>query len=116
MLKNDLHNALSDMEAMAKILNIEPFELYLLGGSGCVLAEYVDRSTRDFDIIDLEYNAKLGRVLKILEPYDMIDERMATIAPSILLADEVINRYDLIENAKKIFSDNLLKILNAVGD
>ena len=82
MLRDDLLSALSDMETMAKTFGIEPFDLYLLGGSGCVIAEYLDRATRDFDIIDMEYSSRLGRVLKLLEPYDIIDIQMATIASS----------------------------------
>jgi len=82
MLKNDLFSALSDMEIMSQVFNIEPFEIYLLGGSGCVLAGYIQRATRDFDIIDLEYKSQLGRVLKLLEPYDMIDIQLAVIPES----------------------------------
>ena len=78
-LKQDLEQALQDMEMMAKALGIQPFEIYLLGGSGCILAGYFDRATRDFDFMDLDYDAKLGRVFKLLEPYDMIDPQLATI-------------------------------------
>jgi hypothetical protein len=63
--------AIFDMEIMAKVFAVEPFDIYLLGGSGCVLAGYLDRATRDFDIIDVDYDSRLGRVLKLLEPYDM---------------------------------------------
>jgi len=77
----DLEQALFDMELMSKAISIEPFEIYLLGGSGCILAGYLDRATRDFDIVDLDYKASLGRVLKLLEPYDMIDLRLAAIPP-----------------------------------
>jgi hypothetical protein len=82
MIKSDLLSALSDMETMAEVFGIEPFDVYLLGGSGCIIAGYLDRATRDFDIIDLEYSSRLGRVLKLLEPYDMIDTQMATITKS----------------------------------
>ena len=82
MLKDDLMSALSDMETTSKVLGIEPFALYLLGGSGCIIAGYLDRATRDFDIIDMGYCSRLGRVLKLLEPYDIIDTMMATIALS----------------------------------
>jgi len=79
-IRNDLENALSDMEILAKAHGIAPFEVYLMGGSGCILARYIDRATRDFDIVDLEYSASLGRVLKVLEPYDMIDPQMAILS------------------------------------
>ena len=82
MLRDELMSALYDMETMSKVFDIEPFDLYLLGGSGCIIAGYLDRATRDFDIIDMEYSSSLGRVLKLLEPYDIIDTNMATIALS----------------------------------
>jgi len=78
-VRQDLEQALFDMEVMARAIGIKPFEIYLLGGSGCILAGYLDRATRDFDIVDLDYQASFGRVLKILEPYDLIDIQLAAI-------------------------------------
>jgi len=106
-LKQDLEQALQDMEMMAKALDIAPFDVYLLGGSGCVLAGYFNRATRDFDFMDLEYDAKLGRVFKLLEPYDMIDPQLATIPPTyknratrlvqfVYLPISVLSREDII--------------------
>jgi hypothetical protein len=82
MIREQLERALYDMETMARVFEIEPFDLYLLGGSGCVLASYTDRATVDFDFIDLDYSARLGKIFKLLEPFDMVDYRLATIAPS----------------------------------
>lgn len=82
MIREELESALADMETMSKVFDIKSFDIYLLGGSGCVLAGYIDRATRDFDIMDLEYQAKLSRVFKLIEPFDMIDLQLATIAPS----------------------------------
>ena len=81
-LKHDMEDALKAVEVLAKAFNIPPFEIYILGGAGCVLAQYLDRATRDFDIIDLEYDASLGLVMKPLEPFDLIDLQLATIPPS----------------------------------
>ena len=39
---------------MAKVFEIEPFDLYLLGGSGCILADYLERATRDFDVVEFD--------------------------------------------------------------
>ncbi|MDR1664000.1 MAG: hypothetical protein LBR83_03650 [Clostridiales bacterium] len=44
MIKAQLENALTDMETVARALGVEPFALYLLGGSGCVLAGYLTRA------------------------------------------------------------------------
>lgn len=41
------------------------------GGSACILAGWMDRTTRDFDFVDLGYTARLSKVLKLLEPYDL---------------------------------------------
>ena len=79
--KKDMENALADMEILAKATKTEPFEIYLLGGAGCVLAGYLERATRDFDIIDLDYAASLGRVMKPLEPFDLIEPQLAALAP-----------------------------------
>ncbi|MCL2224073.1 MAG: DUF6036 family nucleotidyltransferase [Defluviitaleaceae bacterium] len=79
-LKEDMENAIADMETLAKATNTEPFEIYLLGGAGCVLAGYLERATRDFDIIDLDYAASLGRVMKPLEPFDLIEPKLAALA------------------------------------
>lgn len=76
-----MHDALKAVEVLAKAFEKEPFDVYLLGGSGCILAGYLDRATRDFDIIDLDYSASLGIVMKPLEPFDMIDEKLAALAP-----------------------------------
>ena len=81
-LKNDLITALQDMELLSKTLNINTFDIYLLGGSGAILAGYLDRATRDFDIMELDYDSRLGRVLKLLEPFDSIDEHLAAISPT----------------------------------
>ena len=80
-LRRDMEDALTAMEVLAKAFEKPPFDVYVLGGAGCVLAEYFDRATRDFDIIDLEYSASLGLVMKPLEPFDMIDPQLAAIPP-----------------------------------
>ncbi|MCL1884272.1 MAG: DUF6036 family nucleotidyltransferase [Defluviitaleaceae bacterium] len=81
-LRHDLEDALNAVEVLAKAFNVPPFEVYLLGGAGCVLAGYFERATRDFDIIDLEYSASLGIVMKPLEPFDLIDPQLATLSSS----------------------------------
>jgi hypothetical protein len=79
-LKKDMEDALTAVEILAKAFDSLPLEIYILGGAGCVLAEYLERATRDFDIIDLNYAASLGRVMKPLEPFDLIDPQLAILA------------------------------------
>jgi|SRR5690554_2501990 len=54
-------------------------EFYFAGGSACILAGYTDRATRDFDFVDRGYNSKLSKVLKLLEPYDLLTTYFAAI-------------------------------------
>jgi hypothetical protein len=82
MLKEQLETALSDMETLTLALGMEPFEIYLLGGSGCILAGFLSRATRDIYFIELDYDSRLERVFKLLEPFDTVDYNLATLAPS----------------------------------
>ncbi len=59
-----LMTVLSDMEKVAKALDVEPFSIYFMGGSACILGRYHDRATRDFDFVDLSYPASFGKVLR----------------------------------------------------
>ena len=95
-LKQDLEQALSDMEQLAKLIGFEPFDVYLLGGSGCVLGGYLERATRDIDVVDLDYKASLGRVFKLLEPCDMIDLRLAAIPPSFRARAVRLEQYEFL--------------------
>lgn len=54
-------------------------EFYFAGGSACILAGYIDRTTRDFDFVDRGYSAKMAKVLKLLEPYDLLTNYFAAI-------------------------------------
>ena len=54
-------------------------EFYFAGGSACVLAGYIDRATRDFDFVDRGYPSQLAKVLKLLEPYDLLTNYFAGI-------------------------------------
>ncbi|MDP4182925.1 MAG: DUF6036 family nucleotidyltransferase [Bacillota bacterium] len=55
-------------------------EFYLAGGSACILAGYIERATKDFDIIDLGYSSTIGKILNYLQPYDLLDVNHAEIA------------------------------------
>ena len=52
-IKKQLEEYLFDLEKVTKAFNIEPFDIYLLGGSACILGGFIDRATRDFDFVDL---------------------------------------------------------------
>lgn len=77
-----LKQILKDMDTVANSLEVEPFSIYLLGGSACILGGYSDRMTRDFDFVDLDYPAHFGRVLRYLNDFDMLEYESTILAPS----------------------------------
>ena len=80
-LLEQMEERIFDMEKVAKTFNIEPFDIYFLGGSACILGQYTDRATRDFDFIDLDYPAKLGKVFVQLREFDMLDYKSTLVSP-----------------------------------
>lgn len=81
MLKTSLINTIRDMEEVAKLFQIEPFEIYFLGGAACVLGNYSDRATKDFDFIDQLYEARLGKVFVMMRDFDMLDYETTILSP-----------------------------------
>jgi hypothetical protein len=53
-LHKEAYQTIKEMEKVAQLFEIEPFPIYFLGGSACLLGKYKERSTKDFDFIDLE--------------------------------------------------------------
>ena len=68
-LRKQLENRIFDMEKVAKAFDIRPFDIYFLGGAACILGQYTERATRDFDFIDLNYPSGLGRVFVQIQTY-----------------------------------------------
>lgn len=80
-LKKQLEDRIFEMEQVAKVFEIEPFDIYFLGGSACILGGYTDRSTRDFDFVDLEYSSRLGKVFIHLRDFDMLEYNSTILSP-----------------------------------
>lgn len=80
-LKKQMEDRILEMEQVAKAFNIEPFDIYFLGGSACILGGYTDRATRDFDFVDLEYSSKLGKVFVHLREFDMLEYSSTILSP-----------------------------------
>ena len=72
---------LSDMAKVASALHVEPFPIYFLGGSACLLGLYTDRATRDFDLVDQHYPAAYGKVLRFLGDFDMLEYESTILSP-----------------------------------
>ena len=49
MIKDNLLEVLHEMEEVTKLFRLEPFDIYLIGGSACMLGEYTTRATMDVD-------------------------------------------------------------------
>lgn len=78
----EMHEIVENMNIIAKALKAEPFSIYFLGGSACILGHYHDRLTRDFDIIDLNYPVKMGRVLRYLNDLDLLEYESTLLSPT----------------------------------
>lgn len=80
-LKKQMEQNIYDMEKVAQLFDIEPFDIYLLGGSACILGGYTDRATRDFDFLDLNYPSRFGKVFAQLRDFDMLEYESTLISP-----------------------------------
>lgn len=71
---------LHDMEDFAQLKNLHCPPIYLLGGSGCIVAGYMDRATADIDLLDTGFPSNAGRILKLLGQFDTLDLYVTTVA------------------------------------
>ncbi|TYQ15725.1 UNVERIFIED_CONTAM: hypothetical protein Cloal_2208 [Acetivibrio alkalicellulosi] len=93
----ELYEIIKNMNIIAKALGVEPFPIYFLGGSACILGKYSDRLTRDFDIIDLNYPAKLGMVLRYLSDFDMLEYESTLLSPTYQKRALRLHEFDYLE-------------------
>lgn len=82
MIKDNLIEVLHEMEDVTKLFKLEPFDIYLMGGSACMLGEYTTRATMDVDFVDLGYPAKYGKVFVLLRDYDMLEYESTLLSPT----------------------------------
>lgn len=82
IIKDKLIEVLHEMEEVTKLFNLEPFNIYIIGGSACVLGEYTTRATLDIDFVDLGYPAKYGKVFSLLRDYDMLEYESTILSPT----------------------------------
>ncbi len=80
-IRKQLEEKIYEMEKVAQVFDIKPFDMYFLGGSACILGDYNDRATRDFDFIDLNYSSNLGKVFVHLRDFDMLEYESTLISP-----------------------------------
>ena len=82
MIRDNLIQVLHEMEEVTKLFKLEPFDIYIIGGSACMLGEYTTRATLDVDFIDLGYPAKYGKVFVLLRDYDMLEYESTILSPT----------------------------------
>lgn len=81
MIKDNLIEVLREMEEVTKLFKLETFDIYIIGGSACILGEYTTRATLDIDFVDLGYPAKYGKVFALLRDYDMLEYQSTILSP-----------------------------------
>ena len=82
MIKENLLEVLHEMEEVTKLFKLEPFDIYIIGGSACILGEYTNRATLDIDFVDLGYPAKYGKAFALLRDYDMLEYESTLLSPT----------------------------------
>ncbi len=82
MIRDNLIEVLHEMEEVTKLFKLEPFDIYIIGGSACMLGEYTTRATLDVDFVDLGYPAKYGKVFVLLRDYDMLEYQSTLLSPT----------------------------------
>lgn len=80
--RQELMNALHLMDEFTHFKKFKCPPLYLIGGSGCIIAKYFTRATLDFDILDVGYQSKDGAYLNILGDKDLLDFYLTTVPKS----------------------------------
>lgn len=96
MQKEKILEKLKDMEKVTKIFNLDPFDIYILGGGACILGKYTTRATLDIDFIDLGYPSKYGKVFSLLNDYDMLEYESTILAPSYKKRAIKLNEFEYI--------------------
>lgn len=82
MLKNRelLMELLHDADDFAFFKKIKCPPIYFLGGSGCILGNYLERATLDLDFVDINYDASVGKVFRLFDRFDMLDTFVTPVA------------------------------------
>ena len=88
---------IEDMGKIAQTLNISSFPIYFLGGSACILGQYSDRATRDFDFVDLNYASQYGKVLRYLNDFDMLEYESTLLAPTYKKRAKKLEQFKFLE-------------------
>ena len=87
---------IKDMDEYAGFKKIDMPPIYLMGGSGSIICGYINRATRDIDLLDLGYPAKTGTLFRLLGQVDYLDWSLTTVAPGYETRATKIEEFDNI--------------------
>lgn len=93
MVKDNLIEVLHEMEDVTKLFKLEPFDIYLMGGSACMLGEYT-----------------ISKIIRLAEKdIEDLNQIIPKCDKKVLneIIDEIINRDDLFKSKKEGFIKNL---------
>ena len=96
MIRDNLIEVIHEMEEVTKLFKLEPFDIYIIGGSACVLGEYTNRATLDVDFIDLGYPSKYGKAFSLLRDYDMLEYESTILSPTYKQRATKLNEFKYI--------------------
>lgn len=95
-IKKQLENRIFEMEKVAQLFEIKPFDMFLLGGSACILGGYSYRATRDFDFMDLNYSSRLDKIFVHLRDFDMLEYESTLISPIYKERSKKLDKFDYL--------------------
>ena len=95
MIKN-MEEKIFDMEKAAQAFNIEPFDIFLMGGAACILGNYTERATRDFDFIDQDYPSKIAKAFVQLRDFDMLEYESTLVSPKYKVRAKKLEKFKYI--------------------
>lgn len=96
MIRDNLIEVIHEMEEVTKLFKLEPFDIYIIGGSACVLGKYTNRATLDVDFIDLGYPSKYGKAFSLLRDYDMLEYESTILSPTYKQRATKLNEFKYI--------------------
>lgn len=77
----ELITQLKQIEYLSERLGIKCPPLYVIGGAAGILNNKLSRTTDDLDFIDMDYPAKIGRLLRHIEKYDFVEKEYIPLHP-----------------------------------
>lgn len=96
MIRENLIEVLHEMEEVTKLFKLEPFDIYIIGGSACILGKYTNRATLDIDFVDLGYPTKYGKAFSLLRDYDMLEYQSTVLSPTYQKRAIKLNEFNYI--------------------